>query len=61
MGLEARIDSHELDKEARGGMFVRYASHGGEVSLASGVAGRFFEDANNMRDPYATLCWLMKH
>jgi hypothetical protein len=61
VGLEARVDGNELDKEARGGMFVRYAWHGGEISLAGGVAGRFFEDANNMHDPYATLCWLMQY
>jgi hypothetical protein len=61
VGLEARVDGNELDKEAPRGMFVRYAWHGGEISLAGGVAGRFFEDANNMHDPYATLYWLMQY
>lgn len=30
------------------------------ISLAGGLAGRFFEDANDMHDPYATLCWLQQ-
>jgi len=42
VGVEARVDGNELDKEARGDMFVRYAWHGGEVSVAGGIGGRFF-------------------
>jgi hypothetical protein len=60
LGLEARVNGNELDKDARGGVFARYAWHGGEVSLAGGVAGRFLEDGHDMHDPYATLCWLMQ-
>jgi len=55
------FDDVSVGLDARGGMFVRYAWHGGEISLAGGVAGRFFEDANNMHDPYATLYWLMQY
>ena len=60
-GLEARINGNARDKDARGGAFIRYAWHGGEVSLAGGLAGRFFDDAPEMHDPYATLCWLMQY
>ena len=60
-GLEVRVNGNALDKDARGGAFVRYAWHGGEVSLAGGLAGRFFDDANDMHDPYAMLCWLMQY
>ena len=58
IGAETRIDGNELDKDARGGLFVRYDWSGGEVSLAGGVSGRFFEDARDMTEPYATLTWL---
>ncbi len=58
---EARVDGNELDKDARGGLFVRYDWKGGEVSLAGGVSGRFFENASDMTDPYATLNWLMQY
>jgi len=61
IGAEARVNGNALDKDARGGLFVRYAWQGGEVSLAGGVAGRFFEDARDMRDPYATATWLMQY
>jgi Cellulose biosynthesis protein BcsS len=61
IGLEARLDGNDLDKDARGGLFVRYAWDGGEVSLAGGVAGRFFEDAHDMTDPYATANWLVQY
>ncbi len=61
LGAEARVDGNALDKDARGGLFLRYAWHGGEVSLAGGVAGRFFEDAHDMTDPYATANWLVQY
>jgi len=61
IGLEARVNGNALDKDARGGAFLRYAWHGGEVSLAGGLAGRFFDDARDMHDPYATFCWLMQY
>ena len=60
LGIEARVNGNALDKDVRGGVFIRYAWHGGEISLAGGLAGRLFEDANDMRDPYATLCWLQQ-
>ncbi len=59
-GVEARVNGNALDKDARGGLFVRYAWTGGEISLAGGLAGRFFDDAHDMHDPYGTLCWLMQ-
>lgn len=61
VGAEARINGNALDKDARGGLFVRYDWPGGEVSLAGGVAGRFLEDASDMTDPYAALTWLMQY
>lgn len=61
IGLEARIDGNELDKDARGGAFARYAWPSGEISVAGGIAGHFFDDANNEIDPYATVTWLMQY
>ena len=61
MGLEARVNGNALEKDARGGLFVRYAWHGGEISLAGGLAGRFYEDAQDMCDPNVTFCWLMQY
>jgi len=61
LGVEARINGNALDRDARGGLFVRYAWTGGEVSLAGGLAGRFFDDARDMRDPYATVNWLLQY
>ena len=61
VGAEARIIGNALDKDARGGLFVRYAWDGGEISLAGGVAGRFFEEAQDMHDPYAAMTWLMQY
>jgi hypothetical protein len=61
LGAEARVNGNELDKDARGGLFLRHAWTGGEISLAGGVSGRFFEDAHDMTDPYATLTWLTQY
>ena len=61
LGLEALINGNEQDKDARGGGFARFAWEGGEFSLAGGVSGRFFEDAENMTDPYATMTWLVQY
>jgi hypothetical protein len=61
LGAETRIDGNELDRDARCGLFVRYDWSGGEVSLAGGVSGRFFEDAQDITNPYATLTWLMQY
>lgn len=61
LGAEARIDGNEQDKDTRGGLFVRYAWTGGEVSLAGGVSGRFFDDADDTIAPYGTLTWLMQY
>lgn len=61
VGVEARIDGNALDKDARGGAFVRYEWQGGEISIAGGVAGQFFEDAMSMTTPCATATWLMQY
>lgn len=61
LGAEARIDGDALDKDARGGLFVRYAWDGGEISVAGGVSGRFLKEAEDMHDPYATATWLMQY
>ena len=61
VGLEARIDGNALDKDARGGAFVRREWQGGEISIAGGIAGQFFEDAMRMTTPYATTTWLMQY
>ncbi len=61
LGAEGRIDGNALDRDARGGLFLRYAWSGGEVSLAGGVSGRVFEDARDMTIPYATLNWLTQY
>jgi len=61
LGAEGRIDGNALDRDARGGLFLRYAWSGGEVSLAGGVSGRVFEDARDMTNPYATLNWLTQY
>lgn len=58
LGAEGAINANDLGEDARAGLFVRYAWQGGEVSLAGGVAGRFLEDAQSLRDPYATVNWL---
>ncbi len=60
-GAEASVNGNALDKDTRGGLFLRYAWDGGEVSLAGGVSGRFIEDAHDMTDPYATLTWLTQY
>jgi hypothetical protein len=61
LGAEGLINGNAQDKDARGGLFVRYAWEGGEISLAGGVSGRFFEDAQDMTDPYATMTWLVQY
>lgn len=61
MGLEARVNGNALDKDTRGGLFVRYAWHKGEISFAGGVSGRFLENAEDMTDPYATMTWLVQY
>ncbi len=61
LGAEGLVNGNAQDKDARGGLFVRYAWEGGELSLAGGVSGRFFEDAKDMTDPYATVTWLVQY
>jgi Cellulose biosynthesis protein BcsS len=61
LGVEARVNGNALDKDTRGGLFLRYAWDGGEISLAGGVSGRFFEHAGDMTDPYATANWLLQY
>jgi hypothetical protein len=58
IGPEGGINSNDLGKDARGGLFARYAWPGGEISLAGGFAGRFIEDAESLRDPYVNANWL---
>jgi len=58
IGLEGAINSNTMGEEARAGLFVRYAWQGGEVSLAGGFSGRFLDEAEAIRDPYATVNWL---
>jgi hypothetical protein len=61
LGAEARVDGNALDKDTRGGLFLRYDWATGEVSAAVGVSGRSLENARDMTDPYATLTWLMQY
>ncbi len=61
IGLETLVNGNELDKDARWGAFVRYAWETGEISLAGGIAGHFFDDANAETEPYATINWLMQY
>ena len=60
LGPEGGINSNDLGKDARVGLFARYAWSGGEFSLAGGFAGRFLEDAQSLKDPYANANWLMQ-
>ena len=61
IGAEARVNGNALDKDARGGLFLRYAWDGGEISVSGGVSGRFLEDAGDMTDPYAGMLWLTQY
>lgn len=58
LGIEGAINANDLGEDARAGLFVRHAWQGGEVSLACGLSGRFLEEAQSLRDPYATVNWL---
>ncbi len=58
VGLEGGINANDLGEDTRVGLFARYAWNGGEVSLSGGYAGRFLDEANSLRDPYATANWL---
>lgn len=58
LGIEGAINANTMGEDARAGLFVRYAWEGGEVSLAGGFSGRFLDEAEAIRDPYATLNWL---
>jgi hypothetical protein len=58
LGLEGAINANDQGEDARAGLFTRYAWDGGELSLAGGFAGRFLDDAQSLRDPYATVNWL---
>jgi hypothetical protein len=60
IGPEGGINSNDLGKDARAGLFARYAWSGGELSLAGGLSGRFLEDAESLRDPYVNGNWLMQ-
>lgn len=58
LGLEGGINANDLGEDARIGIFTRYAWDGGEISVSGGFSGRFLEDAQSLRDPYATANWL---
>lgn len=58
LGLEGGINANDLGEDARVGLFTRYAWEGGEISVSGGFAGRFLDDAQSLRDPYATANWL---
>lgn len=58
LGLEGGINANDLGEDTRAGLFARYAWEGGEVSLSGGYSGRFLDDAQALRDPYATVNWL---
>lgn len=58
LGLEGGINANDLGEDARAGVFARYAWNGGEISVSGGYSGRFLEEAEQLRDPYATLNWL---
>jgi len=58
LGVEAGINANDLGEDGRGGLFARYAWEGGEISLSAGFSGRFLDDAQSLRDPYATANWL---
>ena len=58
IGLEGALNANTMGEDARGGLFVRYAWTTGEVSLAGGFSGRFLDEADAIRDPYATVNWL---
>jgi len=58
LGLEAGVNSNDLGEDARAGIFARYAWNGGEISVSSGFSGRFLDEAQSLRDPYATANWL---
>lgn len=61
LGVEARVDGNEQDRDTRGGLFIRHAWTGGEVSLAGGISGRFFDEADTTMAPYGTLTWLLQY
>jgi hypothetical protein len=58
IGLEGGINANDLGEDARGGLFARYAWQGGEISMSGGYSGRFLDEADALRDPYATINWL---
>jgi hypothetical protein len=58
IGLEGGINANDLGEDARGGLFARYAWQGGEISMSGGYSGRFLDEADALRDPYATVNWL---
>jgi hypothetical protein len=54
LGIEGALNANDLGEDARAGLFARYAWNGGEFSLAGGFSGRFLDEAESLRDPYAT-------
>ncbi len=57
-GIEASTLSDVNQEMRRGGLFIRYAWEGGEVSLGGGVSGRSWDDAARRAEPYANVTLL---
>ena len=55
LGLEAGLNANRMGEDVRAGVFGRYAWDGGEFLLATGLSGRFLDDAQSLQDPYATV------
>lgn len=55
IGPEARFDRNAQDSAARAGVFVRYDWFGGEISVATGVAGSMTGSVTDELAPYATI------
>lgn len=60
IGPELRFDENAGGSASRAGAFIRYEWLGGELSLAGGVAGGMFDDADDM-SPYGTLNVLFQY
>lgn len=59
-GLEGALHANDLGEDLRGGVFTRFAWNGGEFSIGGGYAGRFLEEAKELKDPYATATLLLQ-
>ena len=55
IGPEVRHDRNAKDDASRIGAFVRYEWFGGEISVATGMAGTMTGGTTDDMEPYATL------